>query len=91
MDKKTSGFKYWFYLIITFVFDVIGIGFGVYSLSSNQYISLLTLLFGLFGTQTVYKAKGSGSWNKATKFGFILSLVVVALSCVVLYIVPMFK
>lgn len=91
MDKKTSGFKYWFFLIITFVFDVIGVGFGVYSLSHNQYISLLTLLFGLFGTQTVYKAKGTGSWNTATKVGFILSLVVVAIACVVLYILPMFK
>ena len=90
-EKKTSGFKFWFFMILTFLFDIIGLVFGIYSLSHNQYISLLTLVFGLFGTQAVFKARGTDDWKPLTRFGLILSLVIVVLACVVLYIVPMFK
>lgn len=93
-DKARGGFKYWFYVILTFVFVVLGTAIGVASLTTwakdlgpGQYLSLLTLLAGLFGLQAIYKAKGTQGWNGILRVGQIASFVVLAFSCVVLYIV----
>ena len=88
-DKARGGFKYWFYLVLTYIFVILGIGIGVYCLlpGNNRYISLLTLLAGLFGLQAVYKAKGTQGWNGVLRVGQIASFVVLAFSCVILYII----
>ena len=55
-DKARGGFKYWFYVVLTYVFVVIGVGIGVFCLlpDHNRFISVVTLLAGLFGLPAVY-------------------------------------
>lgn len=88
-DKARGGFKYWFYVVLTFIFVVLGTGIGVYALlpDNNRYLSLLTLLAGLFGLQAIYKAKGTQGWNMLLRVGQIASFVVLVFSCVILYII----
>ena len=90
-EKKTSAVKYWIWIILTFICDIIAVGCGVYAMFNNQYIALLTLVFGLFGVQAVWKAKAAhGEWNKFAKVLAIITFVILAYACVVLYILPMF-
>ncbi len=88
-DKARGGFKYWFYVVLTYLFDLVGAGIGVYALlpDNNRYLSLLTLLAGLFGLQAVYKAKGTQGWNTVLRVGQIASFAVLVFSCVILYII----
>ena len=88
-DKARGGFKYWFYNILGYVFAVLGTAIGIWSLlpDKNKYISLLTLLCGLFGLQAAYKAKGTQGWNKTLRINQIFNFVVLAFSCVILYII----
>ena len=41
-DKARGGFKYWFWLIFSYVFAVLGVAIGVYALlpGNNRYLSL---------------------------------------------------
>ena len=88
-DKARGGFKYWFYVVLTYIFVVLGAGIGIFALlpENNRYLSLLTLLAGLFGLQAVYKAKGTQGWNMVLRVGQIASFVVLVFSCVILYII----
>ena len=88
-DKARGGFKYWFFVVLSFVCAVIAIGFGIFALlpGNNKYLSLLTLLFGLFGWQAVTKAKGTQSYNTLLKIALIINFVALAFAVVVLYIV----
>lgn len=88
-DKARGGFKYWFYLVLGYVFAGIGAAIGVFSLlpGNNKYLSLLTLLFGLFGLQAVFKAKGTQGWNLNLRINMIFNAVVLVFSCVILYII----
>jgi hypothetical protein len=88
-DKARGGFKYWFFLVFSYIFAVLGTAIGVYALlpDNNRYIALLTLLCGLFGWQSVYKAKGTQGWNLALKVSLIFNFAVLGLSCIILYIV----
>ena len=90
-EKKHSAVKYWIWMILTIIFDIVAIFCGVYAMLNNQYIALLTLVFGLFGLQAVWKAKAAhGDWDKFSKVVMIITFVILAYACVVLYILPMF-
>jgi hypothetical protein len=88
-DKARGGFKYWFWLIFSYLFAVVGVGFGVYAVlpGNNRYIALLTLLCGAFGVQTNAWSKGTQARNKPLQISFIANLVVVVFACVILYII----
>ena len=96
-DKGRSGFKYWFWLIISYIFLVAGvlvlIGIPTWWKDSNigNYWALLSMLAGLFAMQTSSWAKGGGPRTKPLKYVMIAGFVILAISCVILYIVPMFK
>ena len=65
-DKARGGFKYWFWLIFSYIFVVLGAVIGIIALlpGNNRYLSLLTLLCGAFGAQTNAWAKGTQARNK---------------------------
>ena len=88
-DKARGGFKYWFWLIFSYIFAVLGVAIGIYAVlpGNNKYLSLLTLLCGAFGVQTNAWSKGTQSRNKALFVSFIWNLIVVAFACVILYII----
>lgn len=90
-EKKTSAVKYWIWMILTIICDIIAIACGVYAMFNNQYIALLTLVFGLFALQAVWKAKAANDgWNKFSKVLMIITFVILAFAVIVLYILPMF-
>ncbi len=88
-DKARGGFKYWFWLIFSYIFALLGAAIGVYAVlpGNNRYLSLLTLLCGLFGIQTVFWSKGTQGWNKPLRVSFVAGLVVLVFACVILYII----
>ncbi len=88
-DKARGGFKYWFWLIFSYLFAVAGLAIGIIALlpGNNRYLSLLTFLCGLFGVQTNAWSKGTQPRNKALMVSFIVNLFVVAFACVILYII----
>lgn len=94
---RSGGFKYWFWLVISFLCDIVGLFFFAFSFTEKagnigMYFSLLTLVFGAFAIQTGAWAKGAGPRTKPIWVTFIWGLVNAALACVVLYIVmPMIK
>lgn len=94
-DVKVSGFKYWAWMIISYICNLVGVFFSIFSLTSyagktGLYFNLLTLVFGAFAIQTGAWAKGNGKRNKVLTVSFIWGLVDVAIACVFLYILPMF-
>ena len=90
-DKSKNGFKYWFWLVFSYIFALVGICVGIYALlpGHNRYLSLLTLLCGLFGMQTASwsKAGGSEGWNMPLKVAMGICLAVLVFACVILYII----
>ena len=88
-DKARGGFKYWFWLICSYLCDIAGLAVGIYALlpENNRYLALLTLLGGLFGVQTNAWAKGTQPRNLPLKISFFAGLGVVVLACVILYII----
>ncbi len=88
-DKARGGFKYYFWLVFSFIFAVLGVAIGVYAVlpEHNRYVALLTLLCGAFGAQTNAWAKGTQARNKALKISMIVNLAVVVFACVILYII----
>lgn len=89
-DKGRGGAKYWIWMVVSYIFAVAGLCVGIYALmpGHNRYLSLLTLLCGLFGMQTASWSKaGYGLWNKPLKIVMISCGVVLAFACVILYIV----
>ena len=88
-DKARGGFKYWFWLIFSYIFAVLGVTVGVYALlpGNNRYLSLLTLLCGLFGVQTNAWSKGTQTRNKPLFVSFVANLAVVVFACIILYII----
>ncbi len=88
-DKARGGFKYWFWLGFSYIFAALGAAIGIYALlpDNNRYLSLLTLLCGLFGAQTNAWAKGTQARNKPLFISFVINIVVVVFACVILYIV----
>lgn len=94
-EVKVGGFKYWAWMIISYICNVVGIFFAGFSFTEMAgnigfYFNLLTLVFGAFAIQTGAWAKGNGKRNKPLTVSFIWGLVDVAIGCVFLYIVPMF-
>ena len=97
VDKSRSGAKYWIWLVISFIMEIAGFVVGIYAIIAQAtqssgprgYLSLLTLLGGLFGLQTASwaKAAGGGKWNLALKVAFGIGIGVAAFACVILYIV----
>lgn len=88
-DKAQGGFKYWFWMIFSYIFAVLGVAIGIYAVlpDNNRYLALLTLLCGAFGAQTNVWAKGTQARSKALRVSFIANLVVVVFACVILYII----
>lgn len=88
-DKARGGAKYWINLVLSYLFAVLGLAIGVFALlpDNNKYLSLLTLLCGLFGCQTNAWAKGTQARNKPLFISFIVNLGVAAFACVILYII----
>ena len=91
VDKKVGGFKYWFWLICSYVFDVIGLFFAGFGFSAKAggtglYFSLLTLVLGAFAIQVGSWAKGTAKRTKPLLISFIWGLIDVAIACVILYI-----
>ena len=88
-DKARGGFKYWFWLIFSYIFVVLGIAIGIYAVlpGHNRYVSLLTLLCGAFGAQANVWAKVTQASNKPLFVSFVANLAVVAFACVILYII----
>ena len=88
-DKARGGFKYWFWLIFSYIFVVLGAVIGVIALlpGNNRYLSLLTLLCGAFGAQTNAWAKGTQARNKPLFVSFVANLAVVVFACIILYII----
>ena len=88
-DKARGGFKYWFWLVWSYAFAILGVALGVYALlpGNNRYLSLLTLLCGAFGAQANAWSKGTQARNKPLLISFIANLVVVVFSCIILYII----
>ncbi len=88
-DKARGGFKYWFWLVFSYIFAVAGTAIGIYAVlpGNNRYLALLTLLCGLFGVQTNAWSKGTQARNKVLMVSFIANLAVAAFACVILYII----
>lgn len=97
VDKKVGGFKYWFWTIWTYIFNIAAtyfafFGFGEKAGATGLYFSLLTLVGGAFAIQAGSWAKGTGKRTKPLLVSFIWGLVNVAIACVILYIVmPIIK
>lgn len=89
VSNAKRGFKYWFWLVWSYLFTVIGLAIGVFALmpERNKYLSLLTLLCGLFAVQTAAWGKGPGHWDKPLRVGQLAGIVVVAFAAVILYII----
>ena len=89
-DKSGGGFKYWLWLVISAVFALLGLVIGIYAVmpANNSYLSLLTLLCGLFGLQTASWSKAAkGAWDKPLRVIQICCGVVLVFACVILYII----
>ncbi len=97
VDKSRNGFKYWMWIVISVIFEVAGLLVGFYAIYAQAtqdsgprgYLSLLTLLGGLFGLQTASwaKAAAGGKSNKFLRVLYIAGIVVAVFACVILYIV----
>ena len=89
VGNQKRGFKYWFWMIFAYIFDVLGVAIGIFALlpEKNKYISLLTLLCGLFACQTAAWGKGQGTWNKPLRIAQFAGIAVVAFAAVILYII----
>ena len=89
-DKSGNSVKYWIWMVFSYIFAALGVCIGIYALlpGHNRYLSLLTLLCGLFGMQTASWGKaGINFWNKPLKVAMIACGVVLAFACVILYII----
>lgn len=89
-DKSKGGVKYYIWLVFSYIFAVLGLVIGVYAAlpANNSYLSLLTLLCGLFGLQTASWSKGAkGVWTKPLRISQIICGVAVVFACVILYII----
>ena len=88
-DKARGGFKYWFWLICSYIFAVLGIGLAIFSMlpGKNRYLALLVMLCGLFGWQTSSWSKGTQPRNLPLKISLIVNFVVLGFACLVLYII----
>lgn len=89
-EQEKSGFKQTFFVIVSYIMGIIGLVLGIYSLlpDKNMYMSLLTLVLGLFGIMAASKAKQGGEWKTMTKIPGILAGVDLVVACFVLYILP---
>ena len=89
-DHSRSGAKYWIWMVVSYIFAVLGVCVGIYALlpGNNRYLSLLTLLCGLFGMQTASWSKAGGNgWTKPLKIVMVACGAVLVFACVILYIV----
>ncbi len=97
VDKGRSGPKYWIEIIVSFIIEAAGLIVGIFAIykqitassGPRGYLSLLTLLGGLFGLQAASwaKAAAGGKHTQLTKVSFIIGIAVAAFACVILYIV----
>ncbi len=91
-EKREGGFKWWFMYVlswgcgaIAWFFAILGVIWETTDYSQGGYISLLSVLFGLFGIQYVFKCKTYG-WNLRLLLPLIFSAVALVLTCFVLYV-----
>ena len=70
---------------IAWFFAILGIIWEVRDFSQGGYISLIAVLFGLFGIQWVFKCK-TWSWNLRLIIPLIFSFLALALTAFILYI-----
>ncbi len=97
VDKSRSGPRYWIWIVISFIIEAAGFAVGIYAIYAQMtqssgprgYLSLLTLLGGLFGLQTASwaKAGGGGKGTTLTRVSYGIGIAVAAFACVILYIV----
>ena len=97
VDKGRNGVKYWIWLVISFLMEAAGLIVGIYAIilqatrdsGPRGYLSLLTLLGGLFGLQTASwaKAAAGGKSNNVLRVAYIAGIAVAVFACVILYIV----
>lgn len=91
-EKREGGSKWWFKYIMSWAwgvlawfFAILGIIWETTDFSQGGYISLLTVLFGLFGIQDVFKCK-TWSWNLRLYLPLIFNAAALAVTVFVLYI-----
>lgn len=97
VDKGRNGAKYWIWIVVSFILELAGLCVGVYAIymqitadsGPRGYLSLLTLLGGLFGVQAASWSKGAagGKHTSLTRVSYIIGIAVAAFACVILYIV----
>lgn len=91
-EKREGGGKWWFMYILSWVcgaiawfFGILGIIWEVTHFSQGGYISLVGILFGLFGIQYVFKCK-TYNWHLKLILPLIFSALALVLACFILYI-----
>ena len=91
-EKREGGFKWWFRYVMSWVcaaiawfFAILGIIWQANDTSQGGYISLLTVLFSLFGIQYVFKCK-TFSWNLRLVLPLIVNGVALAMAFFILYL-----
>ena len=91
-EKREGGGKWWFQYIwawicgiIAWFFAVLGIIWEVTDYAQGGYISLISVLFGLFGIQAVFKCKVYG-WNVRLIIPLVFYAIALVFTCFILYI-----
>ena len=91
-EKREGGAKWWFMYVLSWVcgaiawfFVILGIVWEINDYSQGGYISLLAVLFGLFGIQWVTKCK-TWSWNLKLIIPMVFSFAALGLTAFLLYI-----
>lgn len=91
-EKREGGTKWWvnyvwgwFSTVVAWFFAILGIIWEATDYSQGGYISLLTVLFGLFGIQAFMKCK-TWSWNKKLIIPVVLDGIALAITVFILYI-----
>ena len=97
VDKGKNGVKYWIWVVISVIMEAAGLLVGIFAIykqvtassGPRGYLSLLTLLGGLFGLQTASwaKAAAGGKSNTVLRTLMIAGIAVAVFACVILYIV----
>lgn len=91
-EKREGGAKWWFKYIMSWAwgvlawfFMILGIIWEVTQYAQGGYISLLAVLFGLFGIQDIFKCK-TWNWNLKLIIPLVFNSIALAGTAFILYI-----
>ena len=91
-EKREGGAKWWFNYVITWFwgalawfFAILGIIWEVKDFSQGGYISLLSVLFSLFGIQSIFKCR-TWNWNLRLIIPLVFCGLALVLTAFLLYI-----